>query len=84
MDKKAKIKITSTRPGEKIHEILCAEGEIRNTYKRKSFLTIYPENFPDNEKKGKLVSGNFNYTSNAKDCLNKNKIEKLVKKIIYR
>ncbi len=40
---KAEIAITATRPGEKIHETLISEAEVRRTIKRNGFLVIRPD-----------------------------------------
>lgn len=83
LSKEAKVKITKIRPGEKIHEILCSEGEIRNVYANKGYYVIYPENFQSLKKKGKPVARDFNYTSNSKNFLDNKKIEKLLKTIKF-
>jgi len=64
LSKEAKVKITKIRPGEKIHETLCSEGEVRNVYDNKGYYIIYPENFQSSKKKGKPVASDFNYISN--------------------
>ena len=78
LDKKSKIRISKIRPGEKIHEVLCEEGEIRNTYRYKDTLIIYPEGFNQIKKKGKRVPENFSYSSNSKIFINPVKIKKLL------
>lgn len=78
LDRKAKINISKIRPGEKINEVLCSEGELRNTYQNKDFLIIYPETFNQIKKFGKRVPDNFNYSSNSKNFINIEKIKKLL------
>ncbi len=80
IDRNAKIKITGLRPGEKIHETLCAEAESRNTYINKDHFRIYPDFISDIKKKGKKVSSNFSYYSNSKSSLDIKSIIKLIKK----
>lgn len=80
LDVRAKVKIANIRPGEKIHERLCSEGEVENIYKYKKFFIIYP-GFEKIKRYGKLVPKNFDYISNSKNFLNKNKIKKLINKL---
>lgn len=83
LSKEAKVKITKIRPGEKIHETLCSEGDIRNVYDNEGYYIIYPENFQSSKKKGKPVASDFNYISNSKDFLDNKKIEKLLKTVKF-
>ena len=76
-----KIKIIGTRPGEKIHEILCSKDETRILYEQKNNYIIFPEHFLRKKRYGKKVKSNFIYTSNLKSCLSPNKISKLIKSI---
>tara|TARA_B100000029_G_scaffold506282_1_gene588756 strand:- start:731 stop:1708 length:978 start_codon:yes stop_codon:yes gene_type:complete len=81
VNKKAKIKITGVRPGEKIHESLCSYDESSGLYESKDHFTIYAHNMSYKKKSGKKLKKKFSYTSNSKFSLDKNKIQKLIKKI---
>ena len=76
-----KIKIIGTRPGEKVHEILCSKDETRILYEQKNNYIIFPDHFLRKKRYGKKVKSNFIYTSNLKSCLSPNKISKLIKNI---
>ena len=79
LDPNAKIKIVGIRPGEKIHEILCSKDELGTIYECKNYIIIYPIDF--NKKKiGKKIKNSFNYSSDSKEFLNKEKIKILLKK----
>ena len=80
IDPKAKIKITSIRPGEKIHESLCSPDESIALYQQNNYYTIYAANLYFKKKNGKKIKSGFSYNSGHKDFLNKNQIEKIIKK----
>ena len=80
IDSRAKIKIVGVRPGEKIHEMLVSQNESNLIYEQKNSFTIYPQGITNNKKIGKKIKLEFIYTSNLKKCLNKNKINHLIKK----
>ena len=80
VSKKAKIKITGIRPGEKIHESLCSNEEAKNLYENKEFYTIYPDDIPKNKIRGRKVKENFSYSSDQKSRININKIHQIIKK----
>ena len=80
IDSRAKIKIIGVRPGEKIHEMLVSPNESNLIYEQKNSFTIYPQGITNNKKIGKKIKLEFIYTSNLKKCLNKNKINHLIKK----
>jgi len=80
IDSRAKIKIVGVRPGEKIHEMLVSQNESNLIYEQKNSFTIYPPGITNNKKIGKKIKLEFIYTSNLKKCLNKNKINHLIKK----
>ena len=77
---KNKIKFIGIRPGEKIHEMLVSQNESNLIYEQKNSFTIYPQGITNNKKIGKKIKLEFIYTSNLKKCLNKNKINHLIKK----
>ena len=67
IDSKIKIKITGIRPGEKIHETLCAYDESNNIHENKDYYAIYPPlYFLSKFKTGKKVKQGFVYSSNIK------------------
>ena len=80
IDNNAKFKITGTRPGEKIHELLCSKDESNLLYEQKDFFVIYHQNFDKNLIKGKKVKNNFIYSFNNKKFINNKKITQLLKK----
>ena len=83
LDPNAKIKIVGIRPGEKIHETLCSKDELGTIYECKNYFIIYPIDF--NKKKiGKKIKNSFNYSSDSKEFLNKEKIKILLKKILKK
>jgi len=63
---KAKIKKVGIRPGEKLHELMIAEDDARNTKEFKDYYIIQPA-FPwwenINSAKGKSLPGGFKYSS---------------------
>ena len=81
MDKEVKIKIIGIRPGEKIHETLCSEDEMKNLYKIKDSFILYSSLSKPIKNIGKKIKSNFLYVSNSKQFLNKNLVEKIIKKI---
>lgn len=81
IDKEAKVKITGIRPGEKIHEMLCSEDEMKNLYKSNNYFVLYSPSFQPIKRIGTKIKNNFLYVSNSKQLLNKNLIEKIIKKI---
>jgi len=76
-----KIKIIGTRPGEKIHEILCSKDETRVLYEQKNNYIIFPDHILSKKRYGKKVKSNFIYISNLRSCLSPYKISKLIKSI---
>ena len=87
-----KIKIIGTRPGEKLHEILCSKDEANLTIEFKDYYILQPTikyidrniNFFKNKNglKGKKVKENFEYNSfNNIEYLNKNLLRKIIKEI---
>lgn len=80
LDKKIKIKIIGTRPGEKVHEILCSKDETRMLYDYKNSFIIFPEHFLKKNRYGRKVKTDFFYASNSKNCLSYKKISSLIQK----
>ena len=74
MAPECKIKFTSIRPGEKLHEVMISEDDARNTLEFKDYYIIKPS-FPwwndKNYYKGKCVPDGFRYSSDT----NKNWLE---------
>jgi UDP-N-acetylglucosamine 4,6-dehydratase len=67
-----KIKYIGIRPGEKLHEIMCAKDESHNTYDFKDHFVIYPMSKISSKilygknnlnEKGKPVEKDFEYSS---------------------
>jgi len=91
LNPEVRLKEVGIREGEKIHEILISEGEIRNTYEYKDYYIVYPEfkwwNLEKHfHKNGKKVDESFKYTSNNPELLMsikelKSKLETLKKEI---
>ena len=75
---KVKVKEIGTRPGEKIHETLCSKDETRMLFEDKNCYIIFPEHF-SRKKHGKKIPSSFQYVSNSKNCLSKDKILNLIK-----
>jgi len=71
------IKEVGIRPGEKIHEVLISEEEIRRTIEEDEFFVIYPYGKIDKPKLRKEIE---EYTSQNTYILNKEEIFKLLKK----
>ena len=80
IEPKAKTKIIGVRPGEKIHEVLCSKDESNLIYEKKNSFVIYPEYIKNDKKIGKKIKSEFVYSSDSKEYLNKQKINKLIKK----
>lgn len=63
---RCKIKIVGIRPGEKLHEAMISEDDVRNTLEFKDYYIVKPS-FPfwddKNHCKGKCVSDGFRYSS---------------------
>jgi FlaA1/EpsC-like NDP-sugar epimerase len=70
---KSKIKLVPIRPGEKIHETLVQEEEMRRTSEDKEYFTIHPYGKYENKN-----AGEKEYTSENTERLNKNEIKKLL------
>lgn len=84
LNNKYNLKIIGIRPGEKIHESLCAKEESSHTYEFNSFFITYPSiafyKFKIKYNNGKKVKKDFEYTSsNNTNFLN----IKEIKKILY-
>ena len=75
---KVKVKVIGIRPGEKIHETLCSKDETRMLFEDKNCYIIFPEHFL-RKKHGKKIPSSFQYVSNSKNCLSKDKILNLIK-----
>lgn len=69
---KSKIKIVPIRAGEKIHETLVQEEEMRRTSEDREYFTIHPYGQHSNEGDGK------EYTSENTERLSKDQIRKLL------
>jgi UDP-N-acetylglucosamine 4,6-dehydratase len=70
IDKKCKIKIIGTRPGEKVHEELISNLEAKNTLDLKLFYIIlanYENQIKKINKKSRFVKKNFHYSSEKND-----------------
>ena len=87
-----KFKIIGLRPGEKLHEALCATESSHLTYQfKKSFLIIPSVPLPSrcNFKKiikkynGKIVKKDFEYVSNKNNFVKTNELKKILNKIPY-
>ena len=82
---KCKIKITSIRPGEKLHEEMISIYDSRTTIDLKNYYTILPENLIEKylKLKFKLVKKDFNYRSDTNDdFLNINQLKVIIKEFI--
>lgn len=75
----AKKKIIGMRPGEKLHEVLLTKEESRHAREIEDYFIIEPEFAfwnPENHRGGKLLSENFNYSSdNNPQWLDKKEIK---------
>lgn len=71
------IKEVGIRPGEKIHEVLISEEEIKRTIEEDEYFIIYPYGYID---KPNLKSEIEEYTSNNTYILNENEIYYILKK----
>lgn len=71
------IKELGTRPGEKIHEILVSEEEMRRAIETENYYTIYPYGKLE---KPILLRGLNEYTSNNTQILNQEEIISLLEK----
>ena len=83
-----KFKITGIRPGEKLHEALCASESAHLTYQFKNSFLIVPSvtlparcNFKKIIKKykGKKVKRNFEYTSDKNNFVKISELKKILK-----
>ncbi len=83
-NKKTAVKIINPRPGEKSHEILVSDDEIRNTYESSKDYIIYNEvDDPLFEKpkiKYKKAKLKKDYSSEKADILTKNELKDLILK----
>ena len=90
LKKNVLFKTIGLRPGEKIHEVLCPKEDSENTIEFKNFYTIKPTiNFGkkknylvlSKKEKGRLVSKNFEYSSDKNiNKISKNIIKNLIEK----
>jgi FlaA1/EpsC-like NDP-sugar epimerase len=71
------IKEVGIRPGEKIHEVLVSEYEMRRVVETEENYVIYPEGSLE---KPKLLRNIKEYTSYNTDRLNNDELEKLLRK----
>ena len=66
---KVKIEIIGIRPGEKLHEVLISEDEVRTVVEMEDMFVVQPAEAlwfgHEWEKKGKLVADGFRYASNT-------------------
>ena len=82
------VKIIGKKPGEKINEMMIDSNESENTFEFNDYFKIVPRIFsPEITKKiiinGKKVKKDFEYVSNInKNWITKDKIKKLIKKIV--
>ena len=78
-----KLKEVGIRPGEKLHEVMVSEDNVRNTKEFKDYFIIKPS-FPwwnsNNYAEGKAVPDGFKYSSDTNDkWLTINELRKLIK-----
>lgn len=78
-------KITSIRPGEKLHEVLLAEEEARHAKEFNEFFIIEPE-YPfwreGNFSNGKPLAGGFRYTSQTNNrWISKEEMKEILKRL---
>jgi UDP-N-acetylglucosamine 4,6-dehydratase len=79
----AKVNVIGIRPGEKLHEVLISEDEARTTVEMDDMFVVQPaEAFwfgRDWEKKGKLITDDFRYTSNTNSTwLNPSEVNSII------
>ena len=83
-NKDTKIKNVGIRPGEKLHEILISKYEKSRIVDSGEFYIILPQISLSNIEKNYLISSNIHlqneYTSDNAHLLNKEEIEKMLKK----
>jgi UDP-N-acetylglucosamine 4,6-dehydratase len=76
-----KIKITGNRPGDKLHEQVITDDEIKRTLEFKDYYAILPA-YTDNLKgkwpEGKQVPEGFKYTSNSGEKLSKEDLKEVL------
>jgi len=79
----AKIEEISIRPGEKLHEVLINENEMRSTWESKSNYIIMTPNFTENEinqryPNMKKTSSTEPYSSNTAEKISKNELKQII------
>jgi UDP-N-acetylglucosamine 4,6-dehydratase/UDP-glucose 4-epimerase len=83
LHKKPKIKIISSRPGERFHETLISRNEIRNTYESKQDYIIYnieTDNVSQIKPKYSKTKMSEEYSSDTSKLLTKKEIKSIILK----